>query len=74
MVSIMQLGFDFKDCNILTKKECRDCWAKYFCSGGCHANAYFSNKDIGTPNEMACIMQKKRIECAIMVAMARAGL
>jgi len=68
------LASQFKDCNIFTKEECRSCWAKYFCSGGCHANAFFSNKDINIPNEIACIMQKKRIECAMMVAVAKAGL
>lgn len=69
-----ELAAQFKDCNIFTKEECRSCWAKYFCSGGCHANAFFSNKDINIPNEIACIMQKKRIECAMMVAVAKAGL
>ncbi|HZJ82406.1 MAG TPA: thioether cross-link-forming SCIFF peptide maturase [Clostridia bacterium] len=68
-----EMGADFKDCNIFTKKECSSCWAKYFCSGGCHANAYFSNDDIAIPNELACIMQKRRIECAMMVEMAKAG-
>ncbi|NLI61453.1 MAG: thioether cross-link-forming SCIFF peptide maturase [Clostridiales bacterium] len=69
-----ELGVDFKDCNIFTKEECSNCWAKYFCSGGCHANAFFSYEDIHKPNEIACIMQKKRIECAMMVEVARAGL
>ena len=69
-----ELAAHFKDCNIFTKEECRSCWAKYFCSGGCHANAFFSNNDINIPNEIACIMQKKRIESAMMVEVARAGL
>jgi uncharacterized protein len=60
----------FKRCNIITKKECRECWAKYFCSGGCHANAFFSNGSIAIPNDLACIMQRKRIECAIMIEAA----
>ena len=62
----------FRNCNIMTKKECKGCWAKYFCSGGCHANAYFSNSDIYIPNELACILQRKRIECALMIAAAQA--
>ena len=53
--------------NILSKEKCRDCWAKLFCSGGCHANAYFTNGSISEPNEFSCILQKKRIECAIMI-------
>jgi uncharacterized protein len=57
----------FKGSNIFSKEACRGCWAKYFCSGGCHANSYFSNGDIGKPDELSCAMQQKRIECAIMV-------
>lgn len=66
-----QLISDFKVNNVFAKDECRDCWAKLFCSGGCHANAYFSNGSIKQPNEMSCILQKKRIECAIMIAAAQ---
>jgi uncharacterized protein len=61
----------FLNSNILIKKKCRDCWAKLYCSGGCHANAWFSNGDITLPNEVACTLQKKRIECAIMIQAAR---
>ncbi len=57
----------FKGSNIFSKETCRSCWAKYFCSGGCHANSYFTNGDIGKPDELTCAMQRKRIECAIMV-------
>ena len=57
----------FQSTNILTKEKCRDCWAKLFCSGGCHANAWFSNGTIDIPNDIACILQKKRIECALMI-------
>ncbi|NPV27876.1 MAG: thioether cross-link-forming SCIFF peptide maturase [Firmicutes bacterium] len=60
----------FKNNNILTKERCRECWAKLFCSGGCHANAWYSNGDIAKPNDIACELQKKRIECAIMVQVA----
>lgn len=62
----------FKKNNILTKEACRDCWAKLFCSGGCHANAYFSNGSISEPNHIACTFQKKRIECAIMIQLMKA--
>ncbi len=64
------LSDQFKRCNILTKGKCKDCWAKYFCSGGCHANAYFTNGSIDIPNELACAMQRKRIECALMMEVA----
>lgn len=61
----------FLNSNIIIKKKCRDCWAKLYCSGGCHANAWFSNSDITLPNEIACTLQKKRIECAIMIQAAK---
>lgn len=69
-ISNTNIAEEFKECNVITKEECRKCWAKYYCSGGCHANAYFSNGSISVPNELACIMQRKRIECAIMIEMA----
>ncbi len=61
----------FKNNNILTKEKCKDCWAKLFCSGGCFANAFYSNGDIDEPNEIACTLQKKRIECAVMIQAAK---
>ena len=57
----------FTENSVLTKEACQSCWAKLFCSGGCHANAYFSNGDIHIPNEISCTLQKKRIECALMI-------
>lgn len=57
----------FKANNIFAKKPCRDCWAQLFCAGGCHADAYFSNGSIASPNELSCTLQKKRIECAVMI-------
>ncbi|NLW47044.1 MAG: thioether cross-link-forming SCIFF peptide maturase [Firmicutes bacterium] len=57
----------FKGSNIFSKEACRSCWAKYFCSGGCHANSYYNNDHIEQPDELTCAMQRKRIECAIMV-------
>lgn len=57
----------FKSANVFTKDECKNCWARYYCSGGCHANALHFNKDIQKPYETGCIMQRKRLECAIMV-------
>lgn len=58
---------EFKKTNVLTKDECQNCWARYYCSGGCHANAYYSNNDITKPYALGCEMEKKRIECAISI-------
>lgn len=58
----------FKKANVYSKEECKGCWAKFYCSGGCHANAYNFNKDINKPYKIGCEMEKKRIECAISVA------
>lgn len=70
-INSVEMGEKFKNTNILTKQKCKNCWAKLFCSGGCHANAFYSNGDITMPNELACILQKKRIECAIMIQIAK---
>ena len=55
----------FSRCNVYTKVECVSCWAKYFCGGGCVANAYFANNDIMKPDKIGCELQKKRLECAL---------
>ena len=57
----------FRETNVLTKNKCRNCWAKFFCSGGCHANADLFNNDIRQPYDIGCEIQKKRLECAIYV-------
>ena len=57
----------FSNINILTKKECSSCWAKYYCSGGCIANNNNFSKDILTPNILYCELEKKRRECAIAI-------
>ncbi len=49
----------------LKDKECRNCWARYFCGGGCHANAYYRNQNLRKPHQLSCEMHKKRIEGAI---------
>ncbi len=56
---------EFLDCNILTKDACKACWAKYFCSGGCAANAYKYNGSIFAPHQMTCAFEKKRAELAM---------
>ena len=62
-----ELSKEFQQNTIFKKPKCRDCWAKLFCSGGCHANAFFTNGSIYEPNELSCTLQKKRIECAVMI-------
>ncbi|MFZ5966039.1 MAG: thioether cross-link-forming SCIFF peptide maturase [Bacillota bacterium] len=57
----------FANANVYTKEKCSKCWAKFYCSGGCHANAYNFHKDINVPYEIGCEMEKKRIECSIYI-------
>ncbi len=58
---------DFENCNVYNKPVCKECWAKNYCSGGCVANSYNTHGDLVTPYETGCKLQKKRIECAIML-------
>lgn len=62
----------FKLCNVYAKQECRNCFAKFYCSGGCAANAYHCHCDINQPYEIGCELQRKRVECAIMLQAAYA--
>ena len=55
----------FKKGHVYNKPKCRNCWARFYCSGGCQANNFNFNGDINVPYEIGCEMQKKRIECAI---------
>jgi len=60
-----ELSKKFKTAHIYNKPKCRECWAKFYCSGGCQANNFNFNGDMNIPYEIGCKMQKKRIECAI---------
>ncbi|MBB6714336.1 thioether cross-link-forming SCIFF peptide maturase [Clostridium gasigenes] len=60
-----ELGKEFKKAHIYNKPKCRECWARFYCSGGCQANNVSFNGDMNVPYEIGCKMQKKRIECAI---------
>jgi uncharacterized protein len=62
---------EFKNGNIYNKSECRECWAKFYCSGGCQANNYNFNGSILKPYSLGCRLQKKRIECALMIKASR---
>ena len=64
------LAEQFRKCNVYSKKECRDCFAKLYCSGGCAANAYNFTGDINGVYEIGCALQRKRTECAIMLKAA----
>lgn len=57
----------FRDAHVYNKEDCKTCWNKFYCSGGCHANAINFNGDIRKPYDLGCQMQKKRTECAIMI-------
>lgn len=57
----------FRNVSVNEKPKCKECWAKYYCSGGCHANAYNFNKNFKEPYEVGCELEKKRIECSIMI-------
>lgn len=71
-VTNTKLRDEFKLCNAYSRKECKDCWAKLYCSGGCSANAYHATGSINNVYEYGCKLFKKRIECAIMVKVAEA--
>ena len=60
----------FSHCNVYTKESCKNCFAKYYCSGGCMANSQHFTGDINGCYEIGCSLQKKRIECAIMLQAA----
>ena len=71
-VSNIAIRDDFLSCNVYARPECTDCWAKLYCSGGCAANAYHATGSIKGIYENGCELFRKRMECAIMVAVARA--
>ena len=62
---------EFASCNVYARPECRDCWARLYCSGGCAANAYHSTGSVTGVYKNGCELFKKRMECAIMLAVAK---
>ena len=64
---------EFKQCNVYSKPKCKDCFAKLFCSGGCAANSYNFHGNINDSYEVGCEMERKRVECAIMIKAALAN-
>ncbi|MGN0802815.1 MAG: thioether cross-link-forming SCIFF peptide maturase [Candidatus Faecivicinus sp.] len=71
-VTNTEVQSQFAACNVYAHPECRDCWARLYCSGGCAANAYHSTGSVTGVYEYGCTLFRKRMECAIMVAVDRA--
>ena len=65
---------EFKCCNVYAKEKCRNCFARFYCSGGCAANSYNFHGTITDAYDLGCELQKKRIECAIMIKAAEADM
>ena len=65
---------EFRACNAYARLECKDCWAKLYCSGGCAANAYHATGSIRGVYEPGCELFRKRIECAIMIKVAEGAM
>ena len=63
---------EFKCCNVYAKDKCKKCFAKFYCSGGCAANSYNFHGSINDAYDIGCELQRKRIECAIMMKAAEA--
>jgi uncharacterized protein len=68
----LKIKADFAAATVYGKPQCRDCWAKFYCSGGCNANSYIYNGDIAQPHKMSCELEKKRLECALYIKAAGA--
>lgn len=66
-----EMKADFANCHVYSKPECRKCWAKFYCSGGCNANNYQYVGDVRSAHKISCELEKKRLECAIMLKAAR---
>ena len=64
---------EFKNCNVYAKEKCQNCFAKFYCSGGCAANSYNFHGSINDVYELGCELQRKRVECAIMLKAAEAA-
>ncbi len=71
-VTNKEIQSEFAACNVYAHPECKDCWARLYCSGGCAANAYHATGSVTGVYESGCRLFRKRMECAIMVAITRA--
>ena len=70
----MALSRRFGELNVYTRPDCQQCWARFYCSGGCSASNLLVNGDIKIPNRFGCDMQRKRLECAIAMKAHEAGM
>ena len=70
----MDISGQFAQQNVYTRPACRECWARFYCSGGCSASNLLVNGDITRSNEVACAMERKRLECAIALNAIAAGM
>jgi uncharacterized protein len=68
----LELQQEFKGCNVYAKEKCKKCFARFYCSGGCAANAYKFHGSINDAYDIGCELQRKRVECAIMIKAALA--
>ena len=66
-----EMKADFAKAHVYSKPECKKCWAKFYCSGGCNANNYQYMGDIRSAHKLSCQLEKKRLECAIMLKAVR---
>lgn len=73
-VTATELRDEFKCCNVYAKEKCNNCFAKFYCSGGCAANSYNFHGKITDAYDLGCALQKKRVECAIMIKAAEADM
>ena len=73
-VTATDIQDEFKCCNVYAKEKCRNCFARFYCSGGCAANSYNFHGSITDAYDLGCVLQKKRIECAIMIKAAEAEI
>lgn len=71
-VTNTQIRDMFKSCNVYAKEKCKECFARFYCSGGCAANAWNFHGDIHGTYDIGCELQRKRVECAIMIQAALA--
>ena len=67
----MDISGTFAQQNIYTRPACRECWARFYCSGGCNANNYQFSGDVHKAHKLSCEIEKKRLECAIVLKAIR---
>ena len=70
----MEISKAFSNLNIYTREDCKNCWARFYCSGGCSASNLLVNGDIKKPHHVGCELERKRLECAIALRAIAAGM